>query len=167
MTLVTIIEYIAQIVHLTRRSSHLLHRLLGSLLCSSGDFDLTNFRDGAISSAFMVGLLVASPIFASLAKSEMRFLGEILDCIKVVGRLSPPKSPSPVTTTVSIVGRLPQLHLLSPSVIIHLLPRSPFPSSPSTITVPSICFHGRHSLKKLIESKAESVANRQWLFNHY
>nr|XP_043628327.1 probable sphingolipid transporter spinster homolog 2 [Erigeron canadensis] len=34
-----------------------------------GDFDLTNFRDGVISSAFMVGLLVASPIFASLAKS--------------------------------------------------------------------------------------------------
>ncbi|XP_017254438.1 probable sphingolipid transporter spinster homolog 2 isoform X1 [Daucus carota subsp. sativus] len=40
--------------------------------CSSGsgiqgDFDLTNFEDGVISSAFMVGLLVASPIFASLA----------------------------------------------------------------------------------------------------
>ncbi|KAJ9551998.1 hypothetical protein OSB04_016043 [Centaurea solstitialis] len=34
-----------------------------------GDFDLTNFKDGVISSAFMVGLLVASPIFASLAKS--------------------------------------------------------------------------------------------------
>ncbi|KAF5814475.1 putative major facilitator superfamily, MFS transporter superfamily [Helianthus annuus] len=34
-----------------------------------GDFDLNNFRDGVISSAFMVGLLVASPIFASLAKS--------------------------------------------------------------------------------------------------
>ncbi|CAK9145017.1 unnamed protein product [Ilex paraguariensis] len=41
--------------------------------CSSGsgiqgDFDLNNFEDGVISSAFMVGLLVASPIFASLAK---------------------------------------------------------------------------------------------------
>ncbi|KAL8097428.1 putative sphingolipid transporter spinster homolog 2 [Apium graveolens] len=40
--------------------------------CSSGsgiqgDFELTNFEDGVISSAFMVGLLVASPIFASLA----------------------------------------------------------------------------------------------------
>ncbi|KAI3770083.1 hypothetical protein L6452_01204 [Arctium lappa] len=34
-----------------------------------GDFDLSNFKDGVISSAFMVGLLVASPIFASLAKS--------------------------------------------------------------------------------------------------
>ncbi|KVI10891.1 Major facilitator superfamily [Cynara cardunculus var. scolymus] len=33
-----------------------------------GDFDLSNFKDGVISSAFMVGLLVASPIFASLAK---------------------------------------------------------------------------------------------------
>ncbi|XP_075520791.1 putative sphingolipid transporter spinster homolog 2 isoform X1 [Primulina tabacum] len=34
-----------------------------------GDFDLSNFEDGVISSAFMVGLLVASPIFASSAKS--------------------------------------------------------------------------------------------------
>ncbi|KAF5196202.1 Major facilitator superfamily, partial [Thalictrum thalictroides] len=34
-----------------------------------GDFNLTNFEDGVLSSAFMVGLLVASPIFASLAKS--------------------------------------------------------------------------------------------------
>ncbi|KAL8195291.1 hypothetical protein R6Q57_025694 [Mikania cordata] len=34
-----------------------------------GDFDLNNFKDGVLSSAFMVGLLVASPIFASLAKS--------------------------------------------------------------------------------------------------
>ncbi|PKA53911.1 putative sphingolipid transporter spinster like 3 [Apostasia shenzhenica] len=42
-------------------------------VCSSGsgiqgDFDLSNFEDGVLSSAFMVGLLVASPIFASLAK---------------------------------------------------------------------------------------------------
>ncbi|WVY92678.1 hypothetical protein V8G54_031766 [Vigna mungo] len=41
--------------------------------CSSGsgiqgDFNLNNFEDGVLSSAFMVGLLVASPIFASLAK---------------------------------------------------------------------------------------------------
>ncbi|XP_071727030.1 probable sphingolipid transporter spinster homolog 2 [Rutidosis leptorrhynchoides] len=34
-----------------------------------GEFYLTNFEDGILSSAFMVGLLVASPIFASLAKS--------------------------------------------------------------------------------------------------
>ncbi|XP_075505142.1 putative sphingolipid transporter spinster homolog 2 isoform X1 [Primulina tabacum] len=34
-----------------------------------GEFDLTNFEDGVISSAFMVGLLVASPIFASSANS--------------------------------------------------------------------------------------------------
>lgn len=33
-----------------------------------GDFDLNYFEDGILSSAFMVGLLVASPIFASLAK---------------------------------------------------------------------------------------------------
>ncbi|KAI3961740.1 hypothetical protein MKW92_018552 [Papaver armeniacum] len=33
-----------------------------------GAFNLTNFQDGALSTAFMVGLLVASPIFASLAK---------------------------------------------------------------------------------------------------
>ncbi|GFY89468.1 major facilitator superfamily protein [Actinidia rufa] len=33
-----------------------------------GDFNLNNFEDGVLSSAFMVGLLVASPIFASLAK---------------------------------------------------------------------------------------------------
>ncbi|KAI3978134.1 hypothetical protein MKX01_012965 [Papaver californicum] len=34
-----------------------------------GDFNLTNFQDGILSSAFMVGLLIASPIFAFLAKS--------------------------------------------------------------------------------------------------
>lgn len=33
-----------------------------------GDFNLSNFQDGVLSSAFMVGLLVASPIFASVAK---------------------------------------------------------------------------------------------------
>ncbi|KAK4438043.1 putative sphingolipid transporter spinster2 [Sesamum alatum] len=42
--------------------------------CSSGsgiqgDFNMNNFEDGVLSSAFMVGLLVASPIFASSAKS--------------------------------------------------------------------------------------------------
>ncbi|KAE8795037.1 Protein spinster-1-like protein [Hordeum vulgare] len=46
--------------------------------CSSGsgiqgDFSLTNFQDGVLSSAFMVGLLVASPIFASLAKIHNPF----------------------------------------------------------------------------------------------
>ncbi|KAH6773184.1 Major facilitator superfamily protein [Perilla frutescens var. frutescens] len=46
--------------------------------CSSGsgiqgDFDLSNFEDGVISSAFMVGLLVASPIFASSANSVNPF----------------------------------------------------------------------------------------------
>ncbi|CAA7387887.1 unnamed protein product [Spirodela intermedia] len=38
-----------------------------------GDFKLNNFEDGVLSSAFMVGLLVASPIFASLAKSHNPF----------------------------------------------------------------------------------------------
>lgn len=38
-----------------------------------GDFNLTNFEDGVISSAFMVGLLIASPIFASLARSVNPF----------------------------------------------------------------------------------------------
>ncbi|KAB1222033.1 hypothetical protein CJ030_MR2G018525 [Morella rubra] len=38
-----------------------------------GDFNLSNFEDGVLSSAFMVGLLVASPIFASLAKSVNPF----------------------------------------------------------------------------------------------
>ncbi|GKU94972.1 hypothetical protein SLEP1_g8393 [Rubroshorea leprosula] len=47
-------------------------------ICTSGsgiqgDFDLNNFEDGVLSSAFMVGLLVASPIFASLAKSHNPF----------------------------------------------------------------------------------------------
>lgn len=46
--------------------------------CSSGsgiqgEFDLSNFEDGVISSAFMVGLLVASPIFASSANSVNPF----------------------------------------------------------------------------------------------
>ncbi|XP_030538362.1 probable sphingolipid transporter spinster homolog 2 [Rhodamnia argentea] len=34
-----------------------------------GDFKLSNFEDGVLSSAFMVGLLISSPVFASLAKS--------------------------------------------------------------------------------------------------
>ncbi|CAH2061487.1 unnamed protein product, partial [Thlaspi arvense] len=34
-----------------------------------GHFNLSNFEDGVLSSSFMVGLLIASPIFASLAKS--------------------------------------------------------------------------------------------------
>ncbi|KAJ1396565.1 MFS transporter superfamily [Sesbania bispinosa] len=38
-----------------------------------GDFNLNNFEDGVLSSAFLVGLLVASPIFASLAKSVNPF----------------------------------------------------------------------------------------------
>ncbi|KAE9597109.1 hypothetical protein Lal_00007292 [Lupinus albus] len=38
-----------------------------------GDFKLNNFEDGVLSSAFMVGLLLASPIFASLAKSVNPF----------------------------------------------------------------------------------------------
>ncbi|AES63586.2 sphingolipid transporter spinster-like protein, putative [Medicago truncatula] len=38
-----------------------------------GDFKLNNFEDGVLSSAFMVGLLVASPIFASLAQSVNPF----------------------------------------------------------------------------------------------
>ncbi|KAG8641093.1 probable sphingolipid transporter spinster homolog 2 isoform X1 [Manihot esculenta] len=47
-------------------------------ICNSGsgiqgDFNLNNFQDGVLSSAFMVGLLVASPIFASLAKSHNPF----------------------------------------------------------------------------------------------
>ncbi|XP_068655992.1 probable sphingolipid transporter spinster homolog 2 [Aristolochia californica] len=47
-------------------------------ICSSGsgiqgDFNLNNFKDGVLSSAFMVGLLVASPIFASLAKTHNPF----------------------------------------------------------------------------------------------
>lgn len=33
-----------------------------------GEFHLSNFEDGVLSSAFMVGLLLASPLFASLAK---------------------------------------------------------------------------------------------------
>ncbi|XP_077234008.1 major facilitator superfamily protein isoform X2 [Tasmannia lanceolata] len=47
-------------------------------ICTSGtgiqgDFNLNNFEDGILSSAFMVGLLVSSPIFASLAKSHNPF----------------------------------------------------------------------------------------------
>ncbi|CAI9304227.1 unnamed protein product [Lactuca saligna] len=46
--------------------------------CSSGtglqgEFHLTNGEDGVLSSAFMVGLLIASPIFASMAKSMNPF----------------------------------------------------------------------------------------------
>ncbi|KAF8704064.1 hypothetical protein HU200_031550 [Digitaria exilis] len=38
-----------------------------------GDFDLSNAQDGVLSSAFMVGLLVSSLIFASLAKRHNPF----------------------------------------------------------------------------------------------
>ncbi|XP_078166594.1 major facilitator superfamily protein isoform X1 [Carex rostrata] len=38
-----------------------------------GDFNLSNFEDGVLSSAFMVGLLIASPIFASLSKIHNPF----------------------------------------------------------------------------------------------
>ncbi|KAL9231933.1 hypothetical protein vseg_007091 [Gypsophila vaccaria] len=42
-----------------------------------GQFDLNNFEDGVISSAFMVGLLAASPIFATLTKrvNPFRLIG--------------------------------------------------------------------------------------------
>ncbi|XP_072988073.1 probable sphingolipid transporter spinster homolog 2 isoform X2 [Typha latifolia] len=47
-------------------------------ICTSGtgiqgDFNLNYFEDGILSSAFMVGLLVSSPVFASLAKSHNPF----------------------------------------------------------------------------------------------
>ncbi|KAH9301498.1 hypothetical protein KI387_013081, partial [Taxus chinensis] len=38
-----------------------------------GDFNLNYFEDGILSSAFMVGLLIASPIFAGLAKIHNPF----------------------------------------------------------------------------------------------
>ncbi|CAN1355277.1 Probable sphingolipid transporter spinster homolog 2 [Linum perenne] len=38
-----------------------------------GEFNLSNFEDGALSSAFVVGLLIGCPIFASLAKSYNPF----------------------------------------------------------------------------------------------
>lgn len=42
-----------------------------------GQFNLSNFEDGVLSSAFMVGLLLASPIFATLAKrvNPFRLIG--------------------------------------------------------------------------------------------
>ncbi|WOL06014.1 putative sphingolipid transporter [Canna indica] len=54
------------------------HKTCTNGTCTSGsgiqgDFDLTYFEDGVLSSAFMVGLLVASPIFASLAKNHNPF----------------------------------------------------------------------------------------------
>ncbi|KAJ4964785.1 hypothetical protein NE237_016634 [Protea cynaroides] len=47
-------------------------------ICTSGsgiqgEFNMNNFEDGILSSAFMVGLLIASPIFASMAKSHNPF----------------------------------------------------------------------------------------------
>ena len=38
-----------------------------------GDFGLTNFRDGCLPAAFVVGLLVACPFFVHLAKSVQTF----------------------------------------------------------------------------------------------
>ncbi|CAI8591325.1 unnamed protein product [Vicia faba] len=50
----------------------------GAVTCTSGtgiqgDFNLNNFQDGVLSSAFLVGIMVASPIFASLTKSVNPF----------------------------------------------------------------------------------------------
>ncbi|KAL8137255.1 hypothetical protein V2J09_003256 [Rumex salicifolius] len=54
-----------------------------------GEFSLSNFEDGLLSSAFMVGLLIASPIFASLAKrvNPFRLIGAGLSIwtIAVIG----------------------------------------------------------------------------------
>ncbi|KAH7575506.1 hypothetical protein JRO89_XS02G0125300 [Xanthoceras sorbifolium] len=56
-------------------SRNLLHTFRNDCLNDIvwGDFNLNNFEDGVLSSTFMVGLLVASPIFASLAKSVNPF----------------------------------------------------------------------------------------------
>jgi hypothetical protein len=37
-----------------------------------GDFQLSGAEDGWLQSMFLVGLLIASPIFASMAKSKVR-----------------------------------------------------------------------------------------------
>lgn len=58
-------QYILIFVERVHFDNTLPHFLFVLLL--RGDFDLSNFEDGVISSAFMVGLLVASPIFASSA----------------------------------------------------------------------------------------------------
>ncbi|KAL2925744.1 putative sphingolipid transporter spinster-like protein 2 [Bienertia sinuspersici] len=54
-----------------------------------GQFNLSNFEDGVLSSAFMVGLLLASPIFATLAKSVNPFrligVGLLVWTIAIVG----------------------------------------------------------------------------------
>ncbi|MCO5587074.1 hypothetical protein L7F22_041020 [Adiantum nelumboides] len=38
-----------------------------------GEFDLSNFQDGILSSVFLVGLLIASPIFAYMSKTHNSF----------------------------------------------------------------------------------------------
>ncbi|KAL3692794.1 hypothetical protein R1sor_006445 [Riccia sorocarpa] len=41
-----------------------------------GDFSLSNFQDGLLASAFMLGLLISSPIFAELSEdNHMRLIG--------------------------------------------------------------------------------------------
>lgn len=42
-----------------------------------GDFQLSNFQDGMLASAFMVGLLVSSPLFAEATKryNALRLMG--------------------------------------------------------------------------------------------
>ncbi|XP_018485711.1 uncharacterized protein LOC108856421 [Raphanus sativus] len=66
-------------------------------LCSAGtgiqgEFRLSNFQDGLLSSAFMVGLLVASPIFAALSKRpsvNLLYLSQSLFlCIKKLNQRS-------------------------------------------------------------------------------
>ncbi|KAK9099099.1 hypothetical protein Syun_026144 [Stephania yunnanensis] len=52
---------------------HFLVMYLSLRMASRGHFNLSNFEDGVLSSAFMVGVLVASPIFASFAKSYNPF----------------------------------------------------------------------------------------------
>ncbi|KAI3725151.1 hypothetical protein L1987_64928 [Smallanthus sonchifolius] len=49
-------------------SSPLLYHRYSALRSSRGEFKLNNFKDGILFSDFMVGLLLASPIFAATAK---------------------------------------------------------------------------------------------------
>ena len=61
-------------------ASHLSLRHIPSLQeegatcpCVQGDLQLTNFQDGCLPAAFMVGLIAASPVFAALSKTQQPF----------------------------------------------------------------------------------------------
>ena len=68
MTCCVFVSFLSYMVTLVRRLC--ATRLLAFL---QGDFSLTYFQDGLLPAAFMVGLLLSSPVFAEASKTRNPF----------------------------------------------------------------------------------------------